>query len=115
MISVGRELLRGRVADSNSRRIAAFLTQRGAVVRRIVLVGDDEPSISAAVQEALGRNPHLVVTSGGRVLCVVGLGDTVADAAQDAYAAVDKIDWEDVYIRRDIGHRAIAREQSKSC
>jgi phosphoribosylamine--glycine ligase len=51
-----------------------------------------------------------VVTSGGRVLCVVGLGDTVADAAQDAYAAVDKIDWEDVYLRRDIGHRAIARE-----
>ncbi len=53
-----------------------------------------------------------VTTSGGRVLCVVGLGDTVADAAQDAYAAVDKIDWEDVYIRRDIGHRAIARENA---
>ncbi|MDH3619258.1 MAG: phosphoribosylamine--glycine ligase [Gammaproteobacteria bacterium] len=53
-----------------------------------------------------------IVTSGGRVLCVVGLGNTVADAAQDAYAAVDKIAWEDAYIRRDIGHRAIAREQS---
>ncbi|RZV38207.1 MAG: phosphoribosylamine--glycine ligase [Chromatiales bacterium] len=53
-----------------------------------------------------------VVTSGGRVLCVVGLGDTVAEAAQDAYAAVDKIDWEDAYFRRDIGHRAIARERS---
>ena len=53
-----------------------------------------------------------VVTSGGRVLCVVGLGDTVAEAAQDAYAAVDKIVWEDAYFRRDIGHRAIARERS---
>ena len=51
-----------------------------------------------------------VITSGGRVLCVVGLGETVAEAAQDAYDAVDKIDWEDVYLRRDIGHRAIARE-----
>jgi phosphoribosylamine--glycine ligase len=51
-----------------------------------------------------------VVTSGGRVLCVVGLGDTVAQAAKDAYAAVDKIHWEDMYFRRDIGHRAIARE-----
>jgi phosphoribosylamine--glycine ligase len=51
-----------------------------------------------------------VVTSGGRVLCVVGLGDTVAQAAQDAYAAVDKIDWDAMYFRRDIGHRAIARE-----
>ena len=53
-----------------------------------------------------------VVTSGGRVLCVVGLGDSVANAASEAYEAVDKIDWEGVYIRRDIGHRAIAREQS---
>ncbi|NCF23183.1 MAG: phosphoribosylamine--glycine ligase [Gammaproteobacteria bacterium] len=52
-----------------------------------------------------------VVTSGGRVLCVVGLGDSVAAAAERAYDAVDKICWEDVYLRRDIGHRAIAREQ----
>ena len=52
-----------------------------------------------------------VVTSGGRVLCVVGLGDTVADAAEQSYNAVDKINWDDVYFRRDIGHRAIARER----
>ncbi|MDH3350772.1 MAG: phosphoribosylamine--glycine ligase [Gammaproteobacteria bacterium] len=51
-----------------------------------------------------------VVTSGGRVLCVVGLGDTVAEAARQSYAAVNKISWDDVYFRRDIGHRAIARE-----
>jgi phosphoribosylamine--glycine ligase len=53
-----------------------------------------------------------VVTSGGRVLCVVGLGDTVANAASEAYDAVTKINWEGVYIRRDIGHRAIARESA---
>ena len=53
-----------------------------------------------------------VATAGGRVLCVVGLGDTVAAAARDAYAAVDKIDWEGAFFRRDIGHRAIARERS---
>ena len=51
-----------------------------------------------------------IVTSGGRVLCVVGLGDTVAAAASEAYDAVDKIHWDDVYFRKDIGHRAIARE-----
>ena len=54
-----------------------------------------------------------VVTSGGRVLCVVGLGDSVANAASEAYEAVDKIDWEDAYLRRDIGHRAIARETAR--
>jgi phosphoribosylamine--glycine ligase len=53
-----------------------------------------------------------VVTSGGRVLCVVGLGESVAAAAASAYEAVDKIHWQDVYCRRDIGHRAIARQQS---
>lgn len=52
-----------------------------------------------------------VVTNGGRVLCAVGLGKTVAAAAASAYAAADEIHWDGVYLRRDIGHRAIAREQ----
>jgi phosphoribosylamine---glycine ligase len=58
------------------------------------------------------RSGSDVVTSGGRVLCVVGLGSTVEEAADESYAAVAKINWEDVYFRRDIGHRAIARERS---
>jgi phosphoribosylamine--glycine ligase len=53
-----------------------------------------------------------VVTSGGRVLCVVGLGDTVGAAATQAYDAANKITWGNVYYRRDIGHRAVAREKS---
>jgi phosphoribosylamine--glycine ligase len=52
-----------------------------------------------------------VVTSGGRVLCVVGLGETVAGAAEASYDAARQICWDGVYYRRDIGHRAIAREQ----
>jgi len=50
-----------------------------------------------------------VVTNGGRVLCVVGLGDTVAAAQAKAYASVAQIDWRDCYYRRDIGYRAISR------
>jgi phosphoribosylamine--glycine ligase len=53
---------------------------------------------------------NAAVTNGGRVLCVVGLGETVAAAAHSAYDAVARIDWQQVYYRRDIGHRAIARE-----
>jgi phosphoribosylamine---glycine ligase len=53
-----------------------------------------------------------VVTSGGRVLCVVGLGNSVADARDAAYRRVEKIHWEGVYYRRDIGHLAIAREKA---
>lgn len=58
------------------------------------------------------RGGH-IVTNGGRVLCVVGLGDSVAEASDTAYSQLRRIDWDDVYFRRDIGHRAIARERSK--
>ena len=51
-----------------------------------------------------------IVTSGGRVLCVVGLGDKVSDAQAMAYKIVKKIAWNNVYYRDDIGHRAVARE-----
>ena len=51
-----------------------------------------------------------VVTSGGRVLCVCALGDTVADAQRKAYAEVSGISWSGEFHRHDIGWRAIARE-----
>ncbi|MBP6723279.1 MAG: phosphoribosylamine--glycine ligase [Halioglobus sp.] len=50
-----------------------------------------------------------IVTSGGRVLCVTALGDTIAAAKDDCYRAVDKIHWEGMTLRRDIGWRAVAR------
>ena len=51
-----------------------------------------------------------IVTAGGRVLCAVGLGDTVAGARGQAYALVNAIHWNLVQYRRDIGYRAMARE-----
>jgi len=53
-----------------------------------------------------------VVTSGGRVLCVCAMADSVLDAANAAYSGCDRIHWDGAFYRRDIGHRAIAREQS---
>ena len=54
-----------------------------------------------------------VRTSGGRVLCVTALGDTVAAAQERAYALCRQIHWDGCFYRRDIGHRAIARERSR--
>ena len=51
-----------------------------------------------------------VVTDGGRVLCAVGLGDTVGEAQRAAYALVKEINWTDMQYRKDIGHRAIELE-----
>jgi len=52
-----------------------------------------------------------IVTNGGRVLCAVALGNTVAEAQAAAYDVVKTLSWDKVYFRTDIGHRAIAREQ----
>lgn len=51
-----------------------------------------------------------VVTNGGRVLCAVALGDTVTHAQIAAYRLAENIHWDRIYYRKDIGHRAIARE-----
>ena len=53
-----------------------------------------------------------VVTSGGRVLCVTALGDTVKAAQTAAYQAIENIQWDGCYYRRDIGYLAIAREEA---
>ncbi len=48
-------------------------------------------------------------TSGGRVLCVVGLGDSVRMAQKNAYDAVEQIRFDGMQFRRDIGWRALKR------
>ncbi|MDQ4430855.1 phosphoribosylamine--glycine ligase [Yokenella regensburgei] len=54
-----------------------------------------------------------VLTNGGRVLCITALGDTVAEAQKRANALMQDIYWEDCFSRKDIGYRAIAREQGE--
>ena len=52
-----------------------------------------------------------IVTSGGRVLCATAMGNTVGEAQQQAYQLAAQIDWNGCFYRKDIGYRAIAREQ----
>jgi phosphoribosylamine--glycine ligase len=51
-----------------------------------------------------------LVANGGRVLNVTATGPTIRDAQARAYAAVDMIDWPEGFCRRDIGWRAVERE-----
>ncbi len=53
-----------------------------------------------------------LVANGGRVLNVTATGATVGAAQERAYRAVDSIDWPQGFCRRDIGWRAIEREQA---
>lgn len=57
------------------------------------------------------REGEHAVTTGGRVLCVCALGETVAAAQRAAYAEVAGISWPGEFHRHDIGWRAIARER----
>ena len=52
------------------------------------------------------------VTSGGRVLGVTSTGNTITEAIRTAYHAVGKITFDGAYYRRDIGHRALKRNES---
>lgn len=53
---------------------------------------------------------NAIVTIGGRVLCVAALGEELETAQQCAYAAIDKIHWQGMFYRRDIGHKALKKK-----
>lgn len=53
-----------------------------------------------------------LLTNGGRVLCATALGDSVYEAQQSALKLAEQIQWQGRFYRRDIGYRAVAREQA---
>jgi len=77
--------------------------RNGDVIKGIPEDSDDQVTFHAGTKLQDGK----LVTSGGRVLCVVGLADTVRGAQQKAYAAIDQIHFDGMQYRKDIGYRAI--------
>ena len=49
-----------------------------------------------------------IITNGGRVLGVTGLGDTLESAIKHAYEITEKISWENKYLRTDIGKKGLS-------
>jgi phosphoribosylamine--glycine ligase len=56
------------------------------------------------------KRDDMIVTAGGRVLCVTALGSSIRAAQTRAYDIVAKIDFDGIQYRRDIGHRATTRK-----
>ena len=79
--------------------------RKGDVITGIPAETPDCITFHAGTTMAGGK----VVTSGGRVLCVVGLGDSVRIAQKNAYDVVDSIRFDGAQFRRDIGWRALKR------
>jgi phosphoribosylamine--glycine ligase len=80
--------------------------RKGDVISRLPTDTDDCVTFHAGTALTDGR---LTVT-GGRVLCVTALGDTVRVAQKLAYAAVDRVAFDGAQFRRDIGHRALKKQ-----
>jgi len=85
--------------------------RKGDVIEGLPPIGEKEPN-SKVFHAGTRRANNDIVTNGGRVLCVVALGDTVKQAQAKAYQLVHQIHWSDAYYRKDIGYRAIARENN---
>ena len=77
--------------------------QNGDVITGIPADTEDQLTFHAGSKLQDGK----LLTSGGRVLCVVGLSDTVRGAQQKAYEAVAKIHFDGMQYRKDIGYRAV--------
>jgi phosphoribosylamine--glycine ligase len=79
--------------------------RKGDEIKGLPRDGDDFHVFHAGT----AQRDDKVVTNGGRVLCVTALGDKVKIAAERAYEVADKIRFDGMQYRKDIGHRAFNR------
>ncbi|CAG9237351.1 phosphoribosylamine--glycine ligase [Paraburkholderia tropica] len=81
--------------------------RKGDRISEIPAETDDSVTFHAGTQLVDGK----LVTAGGRVLCVVGLADSVRSAQNVAYETVNRISFDGMQYRHDIGYRAAGRKQ----
>ena len=79
--------------------------EAGKDIHGLDRVSDKAVVFHSGTRQDAGRT----LTSGGRVLGVTALGQGIAEALANVYAAVAKISFEGVHFRRDIGRRALQR------
>ena len=77
---------------------------------RVAGLDDAEATGAKVFHAGTALRDGVLVANGGRVLNVTALGATVREAQENAYRAVDVIDFADGFCRRDIGWREIERE-----
>ncbi|MGI9426886.1 MAG: phosphoribosylamine--glycine ligase, partial [Hyphomicrobiaceae bacterium] len=83
--------------------------EKGSVIRGLETISDPNVEVFHAGTKRVGDELR---ADGGRVLNVTARGQTVSDAQTRAYSAIDHIDWPGGFCRRDIGWRAVQREDA---
>jgi molybdenum cofactor synthesis domain-containing protein len=80
IIATGDEILYGRILDTNSHWMAQRVAELGAKLRRVTTIGDEPETIAEALHEALKRDAHFIIFSGG-------LGPSEDDITVDSIGA----------------------------
>lgn len=81
--------------------------KKGSEIKGLATAASSDPAV-LIFHAGTKRVGDQLVADGGRVLNVVGLGKTVKEARDHAYAVIDRIDWPQGFCRRDIGWRALS-------
>ena len=85
--------------------------RKGDVISGLPAGGNPADSQCMVFHAGTTEQDGRTLTSGGRVLCVTGLGDSVKMAQSIAYKGIETLSFEGMQFRRDIGYRAIARKR----
>jgi nicotinamide-nucleotide amidase len=65
VIATGDELVYGRILDTNSHWLAKRVTEMGVKLRRVTMIGDEPELIASTLKEALLRDAHFIIITGG--------------------------------------------------
>lgn len=116
LLTVMRAVTEGRLADtevrfSSGHACCVVLASKGYPEKyekgfEITIPEDVRPCVYVA---GAAKKDGKLLTNGGRVLGVTAVADTLAEAVKNAYAMADKISFENRYMRRDIGARALKK------
>ena len=98
---------KGDVIAGLPRFSAATAVHSGTAAAKASVGADDKASEAKIFHAGTVREGNTTVTSGGRVLCVTALGDSVKVAQRNAYEALEPIRFDGMQFRTDIGYRAI--------
>ncbi|MEG3619015.1 phosphoribosylamine--glycine ligase [Magnetovibrio sp. PR-2] len=130
MARMNSDVLEALVACADGKLKDAKITWKRSTALIVVMAADGYPGHYATgtqiskLDEAQGvkgvevfhagtkQQGKKVVANGGRVLGVTSIGKTVKEAQDKAYEAVDAIEWPEGFCRRDIGWRAVEREEA---
>ncbi|WP_296619424.1 phosphoribosylamine--glycine ligase [Marivirga sp.] len=75
-----------------------------------VIKGLEDVENAKVYHAGTAQNDNEIVTAGGRVLAITGIGDDLNISLKNAYAGANKVCWDDIYYRKDIGQDLLALE-----